>query len=253
MPDIATDPSTHSPYVMSSGDDSLYVVDAQSRTATIKVGKSPGFVAVDENTQTAYVTRGNTVSSVDIASGSITGTIAVGNDPEGIEVDPSTRTVYVANVSRRHGFGDRRRLTATIKVGNSPGKMGVDPSSHLLFVSNRGKGGAGERFSVKSDLAWLRTLRADNCAISLSALWTADPAIRHVVAGDIPRRSRSAHRRSGIVAPPVPRRCSPFRAVPGKQTAASPSSDRLGERTSKNVRKYFAADSVSFAGVPGWP
>lgn len=131
MPDIATDPSTHSAYVMSSGDDSLYVVDAQSRTATIKVGKSPGFVAVDENTQTAYVPRGNTVSSVDIASGSITGTIAVGNDPEGIEVDPSTRTVYVANVAdgtvsvidagspRQSKSGTRRAKWAWIRVATS--------------------------------------------------------------------------------------------------------------------------------------
>ena len=81
----------------SSGDDSLYVVDAESLTATIKVGKAPAGVAVDPNTQTAYVTGENSVSVVDIASGSITGTIEVGNDPQWIEVDSSTHTVYVAN------------------------------------------------------------------------------------------------------------------------------------------------------------
>jgi DNA-binding beta-propeller fold protein YncE len=37
MPDVASDASTHKAYVTSSGDDSLYVVDAESRTATIKV------------------------------------------------------------------------------------------------------------------------------------------------------------------------------------------------------------------------
>lgn len=29
MPDVASDPSTHNAYVTSSGDDSLYVVDAE--------------------------------------------------------------------------------------------------------------------------------------------------------------------------------------------------------------------------------
>ena len=47
----------------SSGDDSLYAVNAESRTATIKVGKAPVGVAVDPTTQTAYVTSGNAVSS----------------------------------------------------------------------------------------------------------------------------------------------------------------------------------------------
>ena len=69
LPDVASDPTTNKAYVTSTGDDSLYVLDPERRTATIKVGKSPGFVAVDPTTQTAYVTSGNTVSVVDIASG----------------------------------------------------------------------------------------------------------------------------------------------------------------------------------------
>ena len=73
LPDVASDPSTHHAFVTSSGDDSLYVVDAESRTATIKVGKAPVGVAVEPTTQTAYVTGDNSVSIVDIASGSITG------------------------------------------------------------------------------------------------------------------------------------------------------------------------------------
>ena len=59
MPDVATDSSTHRAYVTSSGDDSLYVVDAKARIGAIKVGKAPGFVAVDPTTQSAYVTIGN--------------------------------------------------------------------------------------------------------------------------------------------------------------------------------------------------
>jgi YVTN family beta-propeller protein len=47
MRDVATDPSTHTAYVTSSGDDSLYVVDAESRTTTIKMGTAPVGVAVD--------------------------------------------------------------------------------------------------------------------------------------------------------------------------------------------------------------
>lgn len=50
MPDIASDPSTHLAYVTSSGDDSLHVVDAESRTATIKVGEAPAGAAVDPDT-----------------------------------------------------------------------------------------------------------------------------------------------------------------------------------------------------------
>jgi YVTN family beta-propeller protein len=59
LSDVASDTSTHKGYVTSRDDDALYVVDAESRTATIKVGKAPAGVAVDPTTQTAYVTGEN--------------------------------------------------------------------------------------------------------------------------------------------------------------------------------------------------
>jgi YVTN family beta-propeller protein len=141
MPDVASDPATHRAYITSQGDDSLYVVDATSRIATITVGPSPRFAAVDSTTQTAYVTTGDSVSVIDIASGSVTATIAVGTNPEGAEVDPDTRRLFIANAgddSVSVVDTDSRTVTATIEVGSRPGKMGVDPTSHLLYVSNRG-------------------------------------------------------------------------------------------------------------------
>jgi YVTN family beta-propeller protein len=141
MTDVASDQTTHKAYVTSSGDDSLYVADTKSRTSSIKVGESPGFVAVDPTTQTAYVTSGNSVSVVDISTGSITGAIGVGKGPDGIEVDTSTHTIYVANADDSSVSvidARTRRVTATIKVGNSPDKMGVDPTGHLLYVANKG-------------------------------------------------------------------------------------------------------------------
>jgi YVTN family beta-propeller protein len=104
MPDVASDASTHKAYVTSSGDDSLYVVDAESRTATIKVGKAPGFVAVDPATQTAYVTSGNSVTVVDIASGSITGAIGVGKGPDGTVVE------IAASIGAAFWYGDQGQV-----------------------------------------------------------------------------------------------------------------------------------------------
>src|ERR1700686_753668 len=117
MPDVASDPTTHKAYVTSSGDDSLYVADAKSRTPPIKGGSSRGFGAGAPTRQTASVPRANSVSVVATSSGSATGSIGVGKGPDGIEVDTSTHTIYVANA------GDNsvsvidvrtRKVTATI-------------------------------------------------------------------------------------------------------------------------------------------
>jgi YVTN family beta-propeller protein len=153
MNGMALDSAHHTLYLTNGGDNSISVVDTNTRslTGTIPVDHPFG-ISLDQPGHTLWVilNAGNaqqgSVAMIDTNSRRVIATIPVGQDPEGIEVDPGSHTAYVANagansdgtVSHPGSVSvidpERHSVTATIPVGWSPQGMTVDPADHSLYV-----------------------------------------------------------------------------------------------------------------------
>jgi YVTN family beta-propeller protein len=94
-------------------------------TATVPVGRYPGWPAVDPTTHTVYEANeeDNTVSVIDGSTRTLTATVRVGKHPIAVAVDPGTRTVYVASLDDNTVSvidASTRTVTATVPVGEKP-------------------------------------------------------------------------------------------------------------------------------------
>lgn len=122
-------------------------------TGTVTVGKGPKGVAVDPSTHMVYVANSgdDTVSVIDAASRTVVGSIRVSGEPSAVAVDPGTHTVFVQHFGfRQPGVAyslesfvsvidsSTRTVIATVPVGKLQGSGGlaVDPTTHLVYVSN---------------------------------------------------------------------------------------------------------------------
>ena len=109
---MAVDPSTRTVYVANSGDGTVSVIDAVTRTvvASIPVGERPSAVAVDPGTHTVFVqhrgarpSEDGYVSVIDSSTRTVIATGPVGKGLAwwgGLAVDPTTHMVYVTNAKQ---------------------------------------------------------------------------------------------------------------------------------------------------------
>ena len=167
---VAVDPSTHTVFVANSGDGTVSVIDAATRTviASIPVGEKPSAVAVDPGTHTVFVQHSGvrhsedgqvsvidgSVSVIDSLTRTVIATVPVGKGfaPRGgLAVDPATHTVYVANANH-HTFvaddtlsvidGQTYAVIDTVPVGAELTGVAVDPGISSVYVITE-KGGTG--------------------------------------------------------------------------------------------------------------
>jgi YVTN family beta-propeller protein len=117
---------------------------AQTITATVATGVTPGAVAVNPVTNKIYVvnTGSNSVTVIDGPTNT-TSTIGVGKSPKAIAVNPVTNKIYVANNqdSTVTVIDGATNTTVTIKVttfdndGILPVAVAVNPTTNKIYVS----------------------------------------------------------------------------------------------------------------------
>ncbi|WP_280433909.1 protein kinase domain-containing protein [Nocardia carnea] len=146
--EIAFLPDIHAGFVSNTGDDTVSMLDTNSRavSATIPVGNEPTALAVDPVTNTVYITNkaDNTVSVIDAESRRVTATIPVGSEPWDVAVDPDTHTAYVTNRLEDTvaviDTGTRTverfvHLSDDGPLGETARQVAVDPNTHRAYVT----------------------------------------------------------------------------------------------------------------------
>jgi YVTN family beta-propeller protein len=98
---LAINPVTRRLYVVNYGDETLSILDLQTRTtiATLPVGPHPQGLAVDSKSNRIYVANvhGNSVTVIDGARNGVVGVRTAGNHPYAIAIDQGSGRVYAAN------------------------------------------------------------------------------------------------------------------------------------------------------------
>jgi YVTN family beta-propeller protein len=131
-------------YVVAQEDNSLLVVDADSKKVVdkIKVGSNPHSVALSNDGKRAYVSNqwADNISVIDLTSGSVVDTIATGNGPAGISLSADNEFLYVVNsyssnisVINLSSGEEQRRFDA----GNNPTGAELSPDGKTLYVTSR--------------------------------------------------------------------------------------------------------------------
>jgi YVTN family beta-propeller protein len=181
--DVAIDRVTHTVYVTSAGNDTVWLFGGQRcnardisgcgrDTRTVKVGTNPNQLAVDSGSQTVYAANagadfsGDTVSMIDgrtcnalVSTGcsDAPATVTVGTGPQGMAVDTKSKTLYVTNLlSDTVSVVNTRTCNSRSQIGcNSvvavsvvvePGVAVVDRVSQTLYVA----GGASDELGAVS-------------------------------------------------------------------------------------------------------
>ena len=160
---VAVDPSTRTVYVANSGDGTVSVIDAVTRTvvASIPVGERPSAVAVDPGTHTVFVqhrgarpSEDGYVSVIDSSTRTVIATVPVGKGLAwwgGLAVDPTTHMVYVTNANQNTLAADDTLsvidgktyvVVDTVPVGAELTGVAVDPGNHSVYVITE-RGGTG--------------------------------------------------------------------------------------------------------------
>jgi YVTN family beta-propeller protein len=98
---LAINPVTRRLYVVNYGDQTLSILDLQTRTtiATLPVGLRPQGLAVDSKSNRIYVAnvQGNSVTVIDGARNVVVGVRNAGSHPYAVTVDQSSGHAYAAN------------------------------------------------------------------------------------------------------------------------------------------------------------
>jgi YVTN family beta-propeller protein len=98
---LAINPVTRRLYVVNYGDNTLSILDLQTRTtiATLPVGLHPQGLAVDSKSNRIYVAnvQGNSVTVIDGARNAVIGVRNAGSHPYAVAVDQSSGHAYAAN------------------------------------------------------------------------------------------------------------------------------------------------------------
>lgn len=98
---LAINPVTRRLYVVNYGDETLSILDLQTRTrvATLRVGPHPQGLAVDSKSNRIYVANvhGNSVTIIDGAKNTVVGVSRAGKHPYAVTVDQGSGHVYAAN------------------------------------------------------------------------------------------------------------------------------------------------------------
>lgn len=140
---IAIDPANHALYTADSADNTVSVIDANTRTvtATIPVGENPVGLAVDPVGRRVFTANINdrTISVIDTGTSKVTKTIQTAATVSRVTFDPTTQTVFGSNP-------DDNTVTVidpaagtvieTVAVGDHPWGLTADTGTHAVYVTN---------------------------------------------------------------------------------------------------------------------
>lgn len=140
---IAIDPANHALYTADSADNTVSVIDANTRTvtATIPVGENPVGLAIDPVGRRVFTANINdrSISVIDTGTSKVTKTIQTAATVSRVTFDPTTQTVYASNP-------DDNTVTVidpaagavieTVPVGDHPWGLTADEGTHSVYVTN---------------------------------------------------------------------------------------------------------------------
>jgi len=139
---IAVDDAAGLAYVASGGENSISVVDLESRRlrTTFPLEGSPMDVAVDPEAGLLYVPTWSpdALEVLDATSGRVLATVAVGQDPFRVALDPARDRAYVASVGSHVVFAVDTRVYRSERFleEGEPVHVAVDPATGGLFVGH---------------------------------------------------------------------------------------------------------------------
>ncbi|MFI7166554.1 YncE family protein [Rhodococcus erythropolis] len=116
---------------------------ADTVTATVPVGVSPGGVAISPDGGRAYVTNlgSDSVSVIDTGTNTVAATVPVGGSPVGVAITPDGGHAYVTNLGSNSVSvieTATNTVAATVPVGGSPAGVAISPDGGRAYVTNLG-------------------------------------------------------------------------------------------------------------------
>src|SRR5271154_3422850 len=137
---MVIDPTTHSVYVVNTGDNTVSVIDSESLMvkAVVKVAAGPSSIAANPAANLVYVASVNGGTVTAIQGTKVVGTLKVGGMPVGIVVDTVLNQVYIADQARDQVEiynATKGNLLATIQLGMHPSAMALNLATHAVFVA----------------------------------------------------------------------------------------------------------------------
>lgn len=151
---LAIDPNTHVAYVVNTRDDSVTVVNTETRsvTATIPIPAGASAVAVDPGLRLAYVAGSGeghknqgALTIIDTTTNQVTATIPTGKNSAGVAVDTATHEVFVVEISESNSAEPnasfltvvdpvRKTIVTVISAGVQAMTMAIDPNAHRGYL-----------------------------------------------------------------------------------------------------------------------
>lgn len=137
---MVIDPTTHSVYVVNTGDNTVSVIDSESLMvkAVVKVAPGPSSIAANPAANLVYVASVNGGTLTAIQGTQVVGTLKIGGNPIGMVVDTVLNQVYIADQARDQVEiynATKGNLLATIQLGMHPSAMALNLATHAVFVA----------------------------------------------------------------------------------------------------------------------
>ncbi len=137
---MVIDPTTHSVYVVNTGDNTVSVIDSESLMvkAVVKVAAGPSSIAANPAANLVYVASVNGGTITAIQGTKVVGTLKVGGMPIGIVVDTVLSQVYIADQARDQVEiynATTGKLLSTLPMGMHPSAMALNLATHAVFVA----------------------------------------------------------------------------------------------------------------------
>ncbi len=137
---MVIDPTTHSVYVVNTGDNTVSVIDSESLMvkAVVKVAAGPSSIAANPAANLVYVASVNGGTVTAIQGTKVVGTLKIGGMPVGMVVDTVLSQVYIADQARDQVEiynATTGKLLSTLAMGMHPAAMAVNLATHAVFVA----------------------------------------------------------------------------------------------------------------------
>jgi YVTN family beta-propeller protein len=137
---MVIDPTTHSVYVVNTGDNTVSVIDSESLMvkAVVKVAAGPSYIAANPAANLVYVASVNGGTITAIQGTKVVGTLKIGGMPIGMVVDTVLNQVYVADQARDQVEiynASTGKLLSTLAMGMHPSAMALNLATHAVFVA----------------------------------------------------------------------------------------------------------------------
>jgi YVTN family beta-propeller protein len=137
---MVIDPTTHSVYVVNTGDNTVSVIDSENLTvkAVLKVMTGISAIAANPAANLVYVASANGGTVTAIQGTKVVGALKVGGNPIAMVVDTVLNQVYIADQTRDQVeiySATTGKLLSTLAMGMHPSAMAVNLATHAVFVA----------------------------------------------------------------------------------------------------------------------